>query len=253
MSDDLIAVICEDAYHQGLADLAGALAARRPSRAEGRRVVYLSALGMGRLLPVAHQVLRDGVPGLAGERPRAVAVVVDADRAFELHRSRFREYERRPRTGAELDVWRASLGGAIEHLLREQTYDEDARARLFAFTLCWSLESVALSVPARFAKLAGATQEQEGKVDALLTACVPADPRAVAPGEFAASFQRPGECFKNLYRVATDRRPGKERVSDMVGDIARSLEGDWDDVMARVPGLEALVTWLGEPRGGAVP
>lgn len=182
MSDELVAVICEDAYHHGLARLLEVLVAARPAQRPSRRVVYLSSLGVGGLLPLALRVVRNGVPNLGGERPAAVAVVVDADRAFEVQRNALREFERRPRTAVELAVWHRSLQSQIQHLLREQTYEVGERERLFAFALCWSLESVAVSLPGHFARLVGATEARAAAVDSLLASCDPADPRAVQPG-----------------------------------------------------------------------
>ncbi len=253
MSDGLVAVICEDACHHGLARLLEVLVASRPAPRASRRVVYLSSLGVGGLLPMALRVVRNGVPNLAGERPSAVAVVVDADRAFEVQRRALHAFERRPRTPAELAAWHRPLQSQVQFLLREQTYEADERARLFAFALCWSLESVALALPGRFARLVGATEGGAAALDASLAACEPADPRVVPPDEFAVRFQRPGECFKRLYRAATERRPGKERVSDTVRDLADALGAEGDDVLARVPGLTDLMSWLTAPGGAAIP
>lgn len=247
MSDALLAVICEDTHHQGLARLLEVLASRRTTSDSPRRIVYLSSLGHGKLLPMALQVVRDGVPNQGGERPSAVAVVVDADRGFEVQRNALKSFEQRPRTPADLPAWHRSLQGQIQLLLRDQTYEVSERAKLFAFSLCWSLESVALASPARFAQVVGATPEQVAAVDAELASCTPMDPRGVDPSEFAARFQRPGECFKRLYRAASGRRPGKERVSDTVRDLADAIGGDHDEVVARVPGLADLVAWLSDP------
>lgn len=244
MSDELLVVICEDEHHHGLARLLDELA--RPSRM--RRVVYLSAFGLGGMFPMAHRVLRDGVPNLGGQRPDGLALVIDADRGFEVQRNTLREFERRPREATALEVWHRSLQSQLQHLLRDQCQEVATREKLFAFALCWSLESVAIASPSRFARIAGALPEQGREVDQLLAECSPKDPRMVPPRDFASTFQRPADCFRRIYRAATDLRPSKGRVSDTVGAMASSLGDETDEIMARVPGLADLVAWLSSAR-----
>lgn len=242
MSGRVVALVCEDQFFRGFERLIDALRAPGPRR----RAYFLTSHGNGRLIQRALDVARNGLPDLDGRIPDAVAIVADVDRAYLIDRSLSTFEKPLPASGA-LGPWVASFQQSLQRVLREQTYEDELRQRLFAFVLCWSMESVALSDPDRLRSLAESSEEHRRALEEVLARCAPNDPRGIRPEEFAAAYRKPGECFKDVYRAATGRRPGKERVSDLIGDLAGALPRDVTSILARVPGLDDLVAWLDRP------
>lgn len=242
MSPAPVALVFEDHHFRGMLRLLLALA-RRGEHSPTREVVALPSDGNGSLLGIAQRVLRNRLPDRGGVVPHAVGVVVDADRAHMLSRSRLREYERWPPDAVQVSQRHTELQGQVNLLLREGVESSEA-ARLSAFVVCWSQESVALASPGSLSARLCDDAAQASEVEAMLTRCAPVDPREVPEDSYTATFRKPQVCFRELYRLARKQRPGKERMSDFVGDLAAVVDADGDGMIRRVVGLDGLVRWL---------